>query len=413
MPGRRPRFFYGYVIGALGFFIQAIFWGTYRSFGLFFNPLLNEFGWTRAELSTAASIGWLLIGFVNIPTGALTDRFGPRITLTACGFFFGLGYILLWQLHALWQLYLFYGFIMAIGMSGADIIPLSTIARWFASKRGTFTGISKIGTGLGMMAVPLLAGQFITGYGWRSAYAILGTAALVTLVGMAQFLRRDPSRMGQQPYGARRHEPSASHSGEEGMLLKQAYRTRQFWTLAAAFLCLVFCAETVMVHTVPHAVDQGISATSAAAILSVIGGASIVARSIMGFVADRIGAKRAMLICYLPLISALFWLQSTDALWMFYVFAALYGFSHGGFFTLISPTIAQLFGTVSHGAIFGIILASGAVGGAGGPFMAGRLFDIYGTYRIPFLIIALLAIAALLLTLSLTRTAYEKQASAT
>ncbi|MFW6150928.1 MAG: MFS transporter, partial [Chloroflexota bacterium] len=293
----------------------------------------------------------------------------------------------------------------------ADIIPLSTIARWFASRRGTFTGISKIGTGLGMMGVPLLAGYLITGYGWRSAYAILGTAALVALVGMAQFLTRDPSRMGQQPYGARQHEPSDNHFAEDGIPLKQAHRTRQFWTLAAAFLCLVFCAETVMVHTVPHAVDQGVSATSAAAILSVIGGASIVARSFMGLVADRIGAKRAMLICFVPLISALFWLQSTEALWMFYVFAALYGFSHGGFFTLISPTIAQLFGTVSHGAIFGIILASGAVGGAVGPLMAGRLFDIYGSYRIPFLIIVLIAIAALLLTLSLTKTPYEKESA--
>lgn len=92
---------------------------------------------------------------------------------------------------------------------------------------------------------------------------------------------------------------------------------------------------------------------------------------------------------------------------MLYAFAVLYGLSHGGFFTLISPTLAQLFGTVSHGAIFGIILASAAVGGAIGPVLAGRIFDVTGSYSTPFLIISALSLTALMLVLSLTKTSYE------
>lgn len=92
---------------------------------------------------------------------------------------------------------------------------------------------------------------------------------------------------------------------------------------------------------------------------------------------------------------------------MLYGFAVLYGLSHGGFFTLISPMLAQLFGTVSHGAIFGIILASAAVGGAIGPVMAGRIFDVTGSYGTPFLIISALSVTALMLVLSLTKTSYE------
>ncbi len=169
----RPRFFYGYTIAALGFLIQAIFWGTYRSFGLFFNPLIAEFGWTRAEVAGAASVGFLIVGFMNFPSGSLVDRAGPRLTLTIGGFCFGIGFLLMAGVSSLWQLYLFY-IIMAVGMSTSDVVPLSTIARWFTRRRGTITGFAKVGTGIGMMSTPLLAGFLIQSDGWRSAYTVLG-----------------------------------------------------------------------------------------------------------------------------------------------------------------------------------------------------------------------------------------------
>lgn len=404
-----PRFFYGYVIAALGFLIQAVFWGIYRSFGLFFNPLVSEFGWSREEVAGAASMGWLIVGLMNLPSGAVVDRYGPRLTLIVGGFCFGLGYLLMSGVHGLWQVYLFY-IILAVGMSTSDVVALSTIARWFVKKRGTITGIAKIGTGIGMMVMPLLAGYVIENYGWRPAYIVLGAFAMVTLIAMAQFIKRDPSTMGLHPYGESPPDTTESRR-EEGTSFRHALYLRPFWTLFIMYVLIITLAETVMVHTVPHAMDMGVSATAAAGILSLLGGGSIAARVIVGILLDRIGSRRALMLCFVPLISALVWLQFADSLWMLYVFAVLYGLSHGGFFTLMAPVVAQLFGTRAHGAIFGVIMAGGGIGGAIGPVLTGRAYDILGSYHLPFLIIVGMAVVAFALISSLTRTPHEIEAS--
>jgi MFS family permease len=406
----RPRFFYGYVIAALGFLIQAVFWGSYRSFGLFFNPLISEFAWSREEVAGAASMGFLIVGLMNLPSGATVDRYGPRITLVAGGFCFGLGYLLMSGVQGLWQVYVFYA-VMAVGMSVSDVVSLSTIARWFVKKRGTVTGLAKIGTGIGMMTMPLITGYIIENHGWRSAYMFLGGFAILALIVMAQFMRRDPAAMRMQPYGGDARSAAGQRS-EEGTSFHQVLRLRPFWTLFAMYVLIVTCAETVMVHTVPHAVDLGIASTAAAGILSIIGATSIAARVITGILLDKVGSRRALMLCFVPLICALIWLQFADSLWMLYGFAALYGLSHGGFFTLQAPVVAQLFGTRSHGAIFGVIMAGSGVGGALGPVLTGRAYDVVGSYQIPFLAIIGMAVIALLLISSLTGTPFEREMAA-
>ena len=114
----RPKYFYGYIVVLAAFLITVTMWGTLYSFGVFFKPLLTEFGWTRAETSGAYSLFIVLHGLVYIVTGRLNDRLGPRIVMIACGFFLGLGYLLLSQISTIWHLYLVYGVIIAIGMSG-------------------------------------------------------------------------------------------------------------------------------------------------------------------------------------------------------------------------------------------------------------------------------------------------------
>jgi len=380
---------------------QGIFWGTYQSFGVFFKPLIGEFGWSRAATSGAASLCWLLTGFVSIVAGTLSDRFGPRRVMTGCGFLFGLAYLLMSQVTSIWQFYLYYSLIIALGMSAADVVTLSTVSRWFVKKRGVMTGITKVGTGAGMMAIPLVASRLVAGYGWRTAYAILGAGALITLVSVAQLFKRDPAQTGQSADGEETGAAGQFDLVEAGLSLREALRLRQLWTVCAAYLCVTFCVQTLMVHIVPHAEDIGISPANAANVLSTIGGVSIAGRLVMGRLGDKIGHERAMAICFLPMLGALLWLQMARELWMLYLFAAIYGFGHGGFFALISPLMAQLFGTRSHGAIFGIAIAVGAIGGAIGPLLAGHMFDLTGSYRIPFLIVAGLIAIALILVMPL------------
>ncbi len=397
----KPRFFYGYVVVAVSLGILTIAHGLHVSFGVFFNPLQTEFGWSRATISGAASLSLLLMGFLAIIMGSLNDRFGPRIVIAGCGFFCGLGYLLMSQVNTIWQLYLFYGVIIGIGVSAMDVVLLSTIARWFVKKRGTMSGVLKVGTGLGILIMPIMANWLISTYGWRTSYIILGTLALVLIILGAQFLKRDPGQMRQLPDGKEQATAGSSDLEEEGLSLRETIHTRQFWTICTIYLTILFCAQTILVHIAPYAVDLRISATNAASIISIIGGVSIVGRLVMGNAGDRVGNKRALIICFLILIVPLFWLQLAKELWMLYLFAVIYGFAHGGFFALISPTVAGLFGMHSQGVILGTVIFSGTIGGSISPVLAGHIFDITGSYQPAFLILGVFSIIGLILTTSL------------
>lgn len=401
MASNKPRFFYGYVIVAAAFFIQTMTWGINNSFGVFFNPLLTEFGWLRATISGAVSMNLLVYGLVSIFMGGLNDRFGPRLIMTGCGFFLGLGYLLMTGLNTVWQLYLFFGLIGGVGLSGMDVILLSTIARWFEKKRGTMSGLIKMGTGVGMAVLPIFVTWVITTYGWRTAFTVLGILILIIVISLAQFLVRDPTKKGQLPDNEIDTNIIRGDSSENGLSFQETIHTRQFWTVCAVFFLFLVCAGTILLHIVQHAIDLGISAPSAARVLATIGGVSIAGRFLMGSAGDRIGSKMALFICFLFLLGGLLWLQLAKTLWMFYVFAALYGFAHGGFFAVGSPLVAGLFGTRSHGLIFGIAIFSSTIGGAIGPTLAGHIFDMTTSYQIVFFVLAALSILGLILTASL------------
>ena len=398
----KSRFFYGHVIVAASFALQWICIGTMFTYGVFFKHLAAEFGWSRATISGASSLAFLFLGLMGILAGRLNDRFGPRIIMAVSGVFLGLGYLLMSQIQAPWQLYLFYGIIVGTGMSTHDIVTLSTVARWFARKRGMMTGIVKVGTGAGQMVAPLLVSVLLAAYGWRMSYVIMGAAVVILFLAIAQFLRRDPQQMGLLPDGETKITVRQSKPVEEGLRLRDAVRTKRFWTLSLAYFTVIFCLLTIIVHIVPHATDIGISETKAAGILSVIGGVSMAGRFTMGTISDRIGCRRAMIICFVILIVSLFWLQAARELWMLYLFALVYGFAHGGFYTLVSPFTAQLFGTKAHGVIFGVVYFAGTVGGAIGPLLAGHIYDITRSYQLDFWILAGLGLTGLLLTLLLT-----------
>ena len=376
----KGKFQYGHVIAAACFGIQSVGIGTYFSYGVLFNPLIEEFGWSRATISGAASLAFLLMGLLGIGVGRLNDRFGPRGLMTVSGVFYGLGYFLMSGLEEVWQLYFFFTIIFGIGLSTVDVIPLTTIARWFVRKRGIFTGIVKVGTGAGQMVVPFVVSILIMRYGWRSSCVIVGLAVLIILVAIAQLLRRDPGRMGLSSDGGAPGSKDNAVTDTQGLSLREAIRTRQFWTICAAKLAIVFCLMTVMVHIAPFAREIKVSATRAASVLSAIGGVSMAGRFFSGIALDRIGSKRVMIFCFILLIVVLLWLQIATELWMLYLFAVFYGVAHGGFFTSFSPIIAEFFGIKSHGVLFGITMFCGTFGGALGPITAGYVFDVTGAY---------------------------------
>jgi MFS family permease len=398
----RVKYFYGYNIVAAGFAIQAVSIGALFAYGVFFKEFQAEFGWSRATISGASSLAFLIMGAVGILAGRLNDRIGPRILIAAAGICLGIGHMLLSYMQAAWQLYLIYGLLVGVGLCTHDVITLSTIARWFVRRRGMMSGIVKVGTGCGQLFVPLIATALIAAYGWRSSCFIIGVTALAALVVVAQVMRRDPQSMGLLPDDGNSLPAGAACSSDDCSLsLREASRIREFRTLCVAEFTVFFCLLTIVVHIVPHARDLGLPPTTAAGVLSTIGGVSMLGRITIGTMNDRIGGKLSLIICFIILVCGLVWLQLSHASWMLFSFAIIYGFAHGGLFTVMSPTVAELFGTGSHGLLFGIVLFSGTLGGAIGPLMAGSIFDLTGSYRLVFIILTAMALVGIILITTL------------
>ena len=386
LKNRKPKVFYGYWIVSATSLIMAASYGTIYTFAIFFKPLLAEFSWTRAMISGASSLSLVVSCFLALVSGRLSDRFGPRIVVTACGFFLGLGYLLLSQTNTIWQLYLFYGVIVGIALSGFWAPLLSTVARWFVKRRGMMTGIVVSGVGVGMTILPLLTARLISSYGWRTSYIILGTIASVLIVLAAQFLRRDPSQMGRLPYGVSEIETGSSDLQARGFSLREAIHTRQFWLLCTIFSSLWFSTSAITVHIVIHSIDLGIPAISAANIPAIMGGGSIIGRMLLSSATDRIGYKPAFIIGLILMSASLLWLLVAKELWMFYLFAVIFGFAYGGVIASEAPGVAALFGLTSLGTMLGSIELVSVVFSAIGPIIAGLIFDTTSSYQPAFLI---------------------------
>lgn len=399
----RSGFFYGYLIVGLAFIIMFVLWGAFYAFGIFFKPILKEFGWTRAMTAGAFSLCSIVQGLLSIAMGGLTDKFGARLVMTLCGLFLGVGYLLMSQLSVIWQLYLFFGAIVGAGMGGSFTPLMSVVARWFMKRRSTMTGIVAAGTGFGTLIAPPVVSRLVSSYGWRVSYVILGGIVLGIVVVCAQFIRHEPARMGQAAYGDDGEREKVLNQDFKELSLREAIYTRQFWTLFGMVFSLGFCVFAIMVHIAPHAAEIGISTTSAANILATIGGASILGKVLLGKTADRIGNRRTFIIGFILMLAALFMVLPTQGELMLYLFAVVYGFGFGGCIASESPIVAELFGLSSHGLILGVISFSFLLGGAFGPFLFGFIFDITGSYQWGFLACGVVSFVGLILTAILER----------
>jgi len=263
------------------------------------------------------------------------------------------------------------------------------------------SGIVLAGTGIGGLIAPPVATWLIYTYDWHTSYMILGSVLLVLVVLSAQLLRRDPIHMGQMPYGGDKEVEQQFKSQAKGLSLREAVYTRQFWMYFATVFCFGFSFVTIAVHIVPHTTDLGISANNAASILATIGGFAIAGRLLLGSAADRIGNRQALIIGFILMSAALFWLVSAREAWAFYLFAAVFGFAQGGMGPSQSPLVATLFGLRSHGLILGVTDLGFLTGSAIGPLLAGYIFDVTDSYQLAFFICAAVSIAGIILLIPL------------
>ena len=399
---RESQLFYGYVVTAAGFSIWFIGWGTFTPcFGVFFKPLLDEFGWARAATTLAYSLSFMVQAGVAIAMGWLTDKLGPRAVLTVFGSFVGVCYLLLSHITALWQFQITYALVGGIGISTITVPVMATVSRWFIKRRGLMIGIVQAGVSIGGFLFPPFSVWLILAHGWRTAYAILGVIALVGIVGAGFFLRRNPRELGQWPDGVREEmakdiaQPLPT-SLNPVLSLREAIRTSQFWILAGLYASFGFCRTTFMAHIAVQVQDLGFTLFDGANVLAVLSASSIIGRIGMGRVADKIGNKPAFIISFAATTIILGWGLIAYSLWGLYLFALVFGFAWGAQAVLRFAVTSEVFGMVSLGLFMGLFGFAESAAATFGSYMAGHMFDVTGSYRQAFwagIVVSVLGIA--------------------
>jgi MFS family permease len=398
--------FYGYIVVVCIFFIMMMVFGSLFAFGVFFKPVSETTNWSRAAISGASSLSCVIVGLSGLLLGGLNDRIGPRKILMLSGILMGAGFILMSQLNNLWQLYLFYGIIIGLGQGASYVPTLSTVVRWFTKRRSLMTGIVLIGASIGTIISPPIANRIIELYGWQTSYLLLGVVILVIIFIAAQFLKRDPSVIGLKPYGEEENLEGKVH--QRDYTFQESLHTRQFWTVICMEFIFGYVIFAIMVHLVPHAIDLGISPGTAALMLTVVGVSGIAGRLILGPIGDKLGNKYVLLFGFIILAIDFIWLIFIKESLHLYIFSALFGFIYGGVQSSESPIVAWLFGTKSHGKIFGVACLAFALGSATGIFTAGLIFDVFNSYTMAIYVMATASIIGLILSTTLKPTTREK-----
>lgn len=394
-------FYYGFIVVIAAFFIMLMIYGIQYAFGIFFEPILSDFGWSRALISGAFSLTWFMTGIMSIVMGGLNDKLGPRVVISITGAIAGTGFILISLVHAPWHLYVFYGVMVGAGIS-VYVPILSTVTRWFVYRRTTMTGIVVTGIGLGTLIAPVVGNWLIDNYHWRTACVVIGIAVFIVVILAAQFLKRDPAEAGQPLFGESEITAAIASLEARAFSFKEAISTRQFWLAFMMFFAFGYCLLTILVHFPPYSIDHGITAETAALMLGIIGGTSIIGRMAFGRLGDRIGNKNGFIIGFLLMLICLIWLLFAGETWSLFLFASIFGIAYGNIVSQQSPIVATLFGLSSHGLLFGFICLGFNLGATLGPIVTGYLFDIYNNYQIAFSICVIISFTGILLSAMLS-----------
>jgi predicted MFS family arabinose efflux permease len=403
-PKVQKKLFFGwYMVGVtwlMSFLVSA------TAVGIFFKPLLDEFGWNRATLSLASSIALLVFAVLSPIIGRLIDHFGVRkilIATTLAQIMSSLTYALAQSLPVVYVARFFY-----------ELKPTHStqilINHWFIRQRGKALGILSTGIPLGQLILSPVSQFLITTWGWRNTLYFWSGISLILLVPLCFIIRNNPREKGLEPDGniSAGTALESTNSGRQwsGMPIADAMKRPGFWLLAAAHtICGITCG-LMATHLVIMATDLGYSAIIGASFLSVQGGVSLIGVLVTGVISDHFKRPKVLAITH--------WIRS-GGLWMLvlpllfgfnnlvviYASMAIFGF---GWFTtspLVAGLAADLFGNIRMGTLLGLILSSHMVGMAIGAYAGGISYQLSGNYQPIFLVTAILELIAGFLAFSI------------
>jgi len=365
------KIFYGWIIVAVGIVVTCVGMGTMMSLGVFLQPISQAMGWSRTGISTAALLNFLAMGFGAIFWGALSDRFGTRVVVLACGVLLGLGLAVASQATTLIEFQLVFGISVGLAAGGFYVPLIAMTTRWFTQHRSLAVALVSAGLGLGSSIIAPLARWMILNHDWRYALLVLAGIALVVILPCALLLRKPPAPI---------EAVAATGGAPPGMTVAQALRTPQFAAISLAnFLCCAAHSGPIF-HMVPYAVDCGIPDLAATTVFGVAGIAALSGRIICGLIADRVGAKRTLIAGLTLQAVAVSLYLFASSLASFYAVAALFGFSYGGVMPLYAILVREYFPGGIMGSVFGAVAMISTLGMAIGPLAGGWLFDTFGSY---------------------------------
>ena len=384
--------FYGWIIVAVFLVIQAVLMGIASSFTVFFKSIEAEFELTRTVTSAISSVSMILIPVSGFIGGWALDRYGPRVVLFVMGLITGLSLVLTSRTGAAWQVFITYSVLLAIGMGPVYVVATSTVSRWFNKKRGLAVGIAGSGEGLGTITMAPLSNFLISRFNWKTAYLILGLITWAVVIPFSRLLKKEPKEIGALPDGVKTEEGEVTgvdadaNAQQSGMSLAETLKTRGFWAVAGIWFFFSFCMSMLLTHIVPHVTDIGISATEGAIIISIMGAARVCGMIGLGIIADRTGRKRVAVISTLVQAGAMVWLLWAQELWVFYVFAIIYGLGNGGLFSGVTSLLGDTFGLDHLGSILGLLEIGWGIGAGIGPLIGGYIYDTSSSYSLAFIL---------------------------
>lgn len=416
------KLFYGWwVLAALLAFSMFGAGTVWYGFTAYFTPLVKEFGWTYTAISFAAAMRGIETGIGDLFVGFLVDRFGGRKLILGGTLLMSTGFLLLSRVSSLTTFYVYY-FIVSVGVtSGASVVGLTILSRWFPRRVGTIFGIFTAGAGLSGFLLPLVI-YLLDSFGFRTTFFIFGVSVLFVGLPVAVLVRDRPELLGYGPDGGvltpTSNVPAKSASEERhgdvsgglpNLGLKGVLRSRILWTLVLASASQVLVIQMVTTHIMPYLESIGRSRYEAGQVAMAVPVISVLGRLGFGWLGDRFD-RRDMLIAVTSLQTAGILALAYAGIYPLMIpFLLFYGLGYGGMMPNRAAILRDYFGDRSFGTMLGIVVGLSVVVGLVGPVMAGRLYDTRGSYSLALMIAVGLLIVGVALLSSLKRPATPPQ----
>ena len=392
------RTYNGWLIIGVVFLASALAIGTSTyAFGQFIGPLERHFGWQRTVI--AASLSFMAVSAITSPLiGRLMDRYGARQVMTMSLVVFGLSFLLRPLMTQVWHWYVL-SFIQFVVFTGTCVLPAGRLVGiWFPTSRGRLMGLTMMGNNFGGLTIPFIVWFVLATASWKEAFLVVAAISFVLAL-LALVVVRDQPDHGLASPGKAQVDRPAVDSVLEGSTVREALRTRDFYTITLAITLGSFTYTGVIPWLSAHLASEGMAAAVVPRAVAALAVSGMIGKLAFGYIADRSNARHAMMLCLGGQIFAILLLVGYPSSPHVWVSVPLYGLSMGAFGVLITLIVQESFGLRYFGSISGLSMMAMVVPDVAGPLMAGASSQITGSYGTSFVTIAaLFAIAIAVLT---------------